>query len=176
MTRLPMIVTHNYDVRYGPFRNVCDLSDDEAEKILREQREPHGRSLKPHYMARRRATEVWLRQESRVKLGRTPLERPIYFFVGDFSDGKDPVRPNSIKLDLAELPPMIATFTYTDSMASYLGSLKANSRCSDAPFFGLVFTRSEIEAIVSRYGMPQTGFIEMQLWDDLALRSVSILR
>jgi hypothetical protein len=144
--RLPDIVTHTFHPQRGPFHNLCALSIGDAERILDEMRAV-GRCVKPDYLARRHATERWLRDARTAKLGATPLEHPIYFFVGDFDDGRDPARPCAITLALGELPAHAITFTYGDSMAS-----------------NEAFTLAEIAAIVADRGMPRS-FVELQLWD-----------
>ena len=153
MSRLPEIVTHTFHPDRGPFRNLCALPDVQAERVLGEMRAV-GRCLHPNYLTRRRATESWLRDVRAMKLGKTPLELPIYFFVGDFADGRDPARPRSVQLPLAELPPHAITFSYGDSMSS-----------------GEAFTLAEVAALVAERGLPQreSDFIELQLWDSSPL-------
>jgi hypothetical protein len=146
VTHLPDIVTHTFHPQRGPFRNLCALSLDDAERIVDEMRAV-GRCMKPDYLARRHATERWLRDARTAKLGATPLEHPIYFFVGDLDDGRDPARPHALTLMLAALPPSAITFTYGDSMSSHEA-----------------FTLAEITAIVAERGMPES-FVELQLWD-----------
>ena len=157
MTRLPTIVTHTFHPQRGPFENLCTLPHDDAERILDEMRAV-GRCLNPSYLARRHATERWLRDARTAKLGATPLDHPIYFFVGDFSagGGRDPARPCALTLALAELPEHAITFTYGDSMSSHEA-----------------FTLAEIAAVVAERGMPQRSFVELQLWDRTPLAAYS---
>src|SRR5262245_52306072 len=115
-TPLPEVVTHIYDPDRGPFRNLCALPDIEAEGILEAIRASGRRRIRPVYLARRRATEAWLADECRRLLGDRPLRHPIYFFLGNFDDGKDPSRPRAIILPLSSLPTDALTFTYGDSM------------------------------------------------------------
>jgi hypothetical protein len=143
---LPEIVTHTFHPQRGPFRNLCTLPLADAEQILDEMRAV-GRCMKPDYLARRHATERWLRDARTAKLGATPCEHPIYFFVGNFDDGRDPARPCAITMALADLPVGAMTFTYGDSMASHEA-----------------FTLAEMTAVVAQRGMP-TSFVELQLWD-----------
>ena len=147
--RLPDVVTHTFHPARGPFHNLCALPDDEASRYLEEMRAV-GRCLHPHYLARRRATEVWLREARTRKLGTTASDFPVYFFVGDFADGRDPARPMALTLPLAELPRHAMTFTYADSMSSQEA-----------------FTLEEMVAVVAEQGVPprDSGFIELQLWD-----------
>src|SRR5215468_1667306 len=118
MPGFPGVVTHNYDPARGPFRNLCALPIPEAEAVLESIRRSGTRTIKPDYLQRRLDAETWLTTQSRLKLGETPLVRPIYFFLGDFADGLDRSRPHSFVLPLTALPPSAVTFTYPDSMSS----------------------------------------------------------
>jgi hypothetical protein len=179
VTRLPANITHNYDPDRGPFRNICTLSGDEAERILNEIRATGKRNLKPNYLQRRLATEEWLRAERTRKLGRPPLAHPIYCFLGDF-DGVDSSRPLSIRIPLASFTREAITFTYPDSMASLPLATRDEHRGDRRPYHGHVFTLEEIEEVVAAFGMPGAGhgrpasrydtFIEAQIWDDRPLR------
>ena len=71
MEAFPEVITHIYDPVRGPCRNICDLSDVEAERVLDEIRSLGQRSIKPDYLARRRQTEDWLIRERRRRLGTT---------------------------------------------------------------------------------------------------------
>lgn len=180
MTRLPANLTHNYDPERGPFRNVCTLSEDEAEHILNEIRASGRRNLKPDYLPRRLATEAWLRAERTRKLGRPRLAHPIYCFLGDL-DWVDASRPRSIRIPLAALTREAVTFTYPDSMASLPLATRAEHRAERRPYHGHVFTLDEIEDVVMTFGLPGAGhgqaasrydtFIEAQIWDDRPLRN-----
>jgi hypothetical protein len=81
MESLPEVITHNYDPRRGPCRNICDLSEVQAERVLDEIRASGLRTIKSDYLKRRRLTEEWLIEESRRLLGPKKLERPVYFFL-----------------------------------------------------------------------------------------------
>ncbi|ESY10540.1 hypothetical protein NKI46_09045 [Mesorhizobium sp. M0615] len=177
MESFPEVITHNYDPRRGPCRNVCELSEEQAERVLDEIRASGLRAIKPNYLERRRLTEEWLIRERRRLLGPTKLERPVYFFLGDFADGKDPSRPSRLVMRLREFPPETLTFTYPDSMASLPIATRDDLRPQRKRYHGQVFTLGEIEAVVAEFGMPgerwktdptmkYDKFIEVQVWDD----------
>ena len=162
MSEFPEIITHNYDPARGACRNLCTLAEPHAEAILDDIRASGKRAIKANYLRRRLATEDWLISEARRKLGPVRLERPIYFFLGDFADGQDQSRPQSLVMPMAAFSPGMLTFTYGDSMAS---------------FHGKVFDLDEIMDAVTRFGMPgdrwktdpsmqHARFIEVQVWDD----------
>lgn len=183
MIPFPDVVTHNYDPDRGAFRNVCELPEAEAETILDQIRATGQRRIESNYLQRRLAVEGWLISESRKKLGTTSLERPIYFFLGDFADGADPSRAMSHVVPLSVFSPSMLTFTYPDSMASFSIATRDDSPCHRKPYHGQVFTLPEIKDVVARFGMPgdrwktdpsmrYDTFIEVQLWNDEPIRQL----
>lgn len=155
----PAVVTHTYDPALPRFRNLCDAAPAEAEAVLRRFRAA-GRAMKSDYMDRRRAAETWMLEKARRILGPTPLARPIYFFLGDFDDGRDAARPAALLLPLAAIPPDCVTFTLGDSL--------------DGPPYRPLLTLRQLEAARLRGDLPPAGeapgrFVEMQLWDDSPL-------
>ncbi len=96
MSAIPGIVTHNYDPLHGPFRNICTLSDAEAQHVLDTIALSGKRLIRENYLRRRRRTETWLLSERQRKMGAPVTEHPIYFFLGDRADGLDRSRPESI--------------------------------------------------------------------------------
>jgi hypothetical protein len=179
MSLLPPIITHNYDPAHGPFRNICTLEYDEAERILEAIRRTGNRKYKPNYLQRRISTEEWLYAERTRKLGKPPLAHPIYFFLGEFH-WTDPARPLSIRIPLIEFSRQTITFTYPDSMTSLPLATLIEHQKDRKPYHGQVFTLDEIENVVSEYGIPgkvidRAGsrydtFIEVQIWDENPLR------
>jgi hypothetical protein len=175
---IPDIVTHNFDPTHGPFGNLCALAPAEAARIFDTIRASGRRRLKPDYLERRLATERRLHEEATRKLGPLPLRHPVYFFLGDFDDGMDASRPSSLVLPLAHFPLAAITFTWPDSMASLPLATKAEHAADRQPYHGDVFTFDEIKAAIVAFGMPAKqshhgSFIEMQLWDDEPLKSLS---
>lgn len=176
MTGLPAVITHIYDPARGPARNLCDLPPPDAERVLDEIRAAGLRHIKANYLRRRLAIEDWLIAERRRKLGETPLQRPIYFFLGDFSDGRDPSRPCSLVMPLVAFRAGTLTFTYPDSMASLPLATRLEWTTERRPYHGQVFTLAEITAAIARYGLPgetsegaagsvHDRFVEVQVWD-----------
>lgn len=89
MQPFPEVITHNYDPSRGVGQNICDLPEVDAKRILHEMNLPGHRRIKSDYLNRRLEVERWLIAKRRKKLGETPLHRPVYFFLGNFADGKD---------------------------------------------------------------------------------------
>ena len=180
MASFPKVMTHNYDPERGAFRNLCELPAPEAESLLQEIRATGNRRIKADYLPRRLEVEDWLLRESRKKLGQTRLRRPIYFFLGDFADGRDPSRPRSFVIPLAAFPNGVLTFTYPDSMASLPIAMRDEHLPHRKDYHGQVFTLDEIQDVVSRFRLPghrwksdpsmrYDRFIEAQLWDSQPL-------
>jgi hypothetical protein len=176
----PEIITHNFDPAHGAGRNICDLAPAEAERVLDEIRASGRRTIKPDYLARRLVVEDWLIAERRHKLGKTPLERPIYGFLGDFADGLDASRPSSLVMSLDAFSSETLTFTYPDSMASLPIATREDHAAHRMPYHGQVFTLAEIREVVTRFGLPgerwrqdpartYDRFIEVQIWDSAPL-------
>ena len=99
MDPIPDVITHNFDPARGALHNICELSERQAELVLDDIRASGTR--KANYLQRRRAVENWLIAECRRKLGPTHLQRPRYFFLGNFADGRDRSRPESLVMPLA---------------------------------------------------------------------------
>ena len=128
MDPIPDLITHNFDPARGALHNICELSERQAELVLGDIRASGTRSIKANYLQRRRAVENWLIAECRRKLGPTHLQRPRYFFLGNFADGRDRSRPESLVIPLAAFSPDTIAFTYPDNMASLaLGRPRSDS-------------------------------------------------
>lgn len=180
MIAFPKIITHNFDPNRVAFRNICELPEVEAELILDEIRAVGTRRIKANYLKRRLAVENWLISESKKRLGSISLERPIYFFLGDFADGQDPTR-RSLVMPLAAFSPDMLTFTYPDSMASLPIATRDDHLPHRKEYHGRVFTLGEIKDVVARFGMPgdrwktdpsmrYDRFIEVQVWNDAPIK------
>lgn len=174
---IPDVVTHNYDPGGVFLGNVCDLEPGEAECVLDRIRQSGRRQIKPNYLRRRFETEAWLIAERHRLLGGTPRERPIYFFLGDFADGKDPSRPCSLVMPLRMLPADVVTFTFPDSMASLPIGTRDEHRQERRPYHGRVFSLNEIKEVIGEFGMPDASwmadhrrrfdrYVEVQVWDE----------
>ena len=174
---LPTVITHNFHPDRGALQNICYLPNENAERIVASIRLGGHAYLKRNYLARRLRTEDWLVAERIRKIGETPLARPIYFFLGNMTDGWDKSRPASIVLPLAMFDVDTITFTFPDSMES---CPQVNSGDhSGGPWHGQVFTFAEVTEMVARHGFPDptlprerrgpNAFIEVQIWDDRPL-------
>jgi hypothetical protein len=177
METIPQIVTHNYDPAAPFLANLCSLTRTHAERALQTIRDSGLRTIKANYLDRRLATEAWLIRERHRLLGNTRLPRPIYFFLGNYADGKDPSRPSSLVMPLSAFPNSVITLTYPDSMTSHSLATREDRWHDRMGYHGRVYTLSEIPRVVQEFGMPFRDedivnsrrfdrFIEMQVWDD----------
>ncbi len=177
MNALPDVITHNYHPEGVFLANLCDLPPDEAEGILQSYRDLGRRTIKADYLRRRLDTEAWLIAERQRLLGHTRRARPIYFFLGDFADGKDPSRPCSLVMPLRAFSQSVLTFTFPDSMASLPIATLDSHRPERRPYHGKVFTLDGIMQVVEEFGLPGVHwqsdhlrrfdrFIEVQVWDE----------
>ena len=177
MRTIPDVITHNYDPKRPFLSSLCDLPTIGAERVLQSIRESGKRTIKADYLSRRLDTETWLIGEKQRLLGPTQRARPVYFFLGDFADGKDLSRPSSIVMPLRLIPDEVLTFTYPDSMASYGIATRESHRFDRQPYHGQVYTKDQIEDVVRAHGLPRREgnmdssrpydrFIEVQIWDE----------
>jgi hypothetical protein len=174
---MPAVVTHNYDPEGAFLGNICDLDPSDAEQVLQRIRSSGRRQIKQNYLRRRLETEDWLIQERRRLLGDTRRERPIYFFLGNYADGKDSSRPCSLVMPLSAFSKDVLTFTMPDSMASFPIGTRDEFRAERQPYHGQVFSLDEIRQVIAEFGMPGDRwktdhsrrfdrFVEVQVWDE----------
>lgn len=182
---LPDFGTHRFRPEYGPFRNLCALSDEEAEGILQQMRDKYGYTwMVPEYLQERRVIETWLREEFRSKGGKILTEHPIYFYLGappkDSASCTIDSSTHEIRVPMPMFDKDTVSFTYPDSMISYGISHQERGRPYRKHYHGQVFTYEEIKQAVATYGFPgesskrhlQTPYdrvIEMQIWDSSSL-------
>ncbi len=174
---VPEFITHNYDPSRPFLKNLCELPPEDAEAVLQDIRASGRRDIKPNYLSRRLATESWLIREKDRCLGPTRLARPIYFFLGNFADGRDLSRPSSFLMPLRMIPEGVVTFTYPDSMASHALATRDVHHGDRQPYHGRIYTKTDIACAIEQYGMPgdrwmtdpskrYDRFIEVQVWDE----------
>ncbi|MBZ0286813.1 MAG: hypothetical protein K8I30_04305 [Anaerolineae bacterium] len=167
---------HYYDCSRGPFRNLSDLPQDEAEAILaaiRERGEGFASQRKTDYLTIRRGLEDLVRGLFIEKGGEPLRERPHYMVVGAcgwlqswFKQGCE------LHIPLANFDPKQVSFTYSDTFP-------AMHYKDGKPYRRQVYTLSELPELIQLYGLPQEWnadgkygpdrYIEAQVWDDRPL-------
>ncbi|HEY1605214.1 MAG TPA: hypothetical protein VGF77_06410 [Allosphingosinicella sp.] len=157
----PRLVTHIYHAGRGPFRNLCELPDDEAHRILAEMRASGRPKLTPEYLARRRATEAWLLRQAEELFGKRPSCRPLYGFLGSFGHSSDPSRPRAIRFELASLGRV--SFTLGDSMSV---ASRTDRRLLGRTALDALFAAGDVGRWdLTDAGRPARDFIEVQIWE-----------
>lgn len=169
---------HYYDEATGPFRNLSDLSPEEAEAVqerLRREGGTFAARRSADYLTVRRELEEVARRLFQAKGGAPARERPHYmtlgacpWLLGWYRCGRE------LRIPAAAFDPRTVSFTY--------GDLFPTMRYRDGkPYRGQVYTWNEIRELIHRYGLPQQWngdgsggperYIEAQVWDDRPLRS-----
>lgn len=168
---MPRIVTHRYDPTTGACPNLCCLPESVAVAILDKLRRESRPTLKENYLSRRRITEEWLRQAASKTLRRELRNRPAYFFLGDFSHGKDASRPANLILPISILPSAAITFTLGDSMTVVEHPNRSVYAIHDVAEMFAANALSDFG--VSDRECFQRRFVEVQLWDRAWIRGLS---
>jgi len=172
----PDFLSHYYEARRGPFRNLSHLPSDEAEGLLARIRQAGttfaaGRA--EDYLQVRRELEDRVRELFAAKGGRPMLRRPHYMILGAcgwvkgwYEDGQE------LRIPLARFRPEEVSFTYGDTFPAM--------RLADGkPHRGQVYTAAELPGVLQAFGLPQEWngegtmgpdrYIEAQVWSDEAI-------
>ena len=171
-----MLLYHYYDLKTGPLRNLSDLDDAEANRILEEIRKNKPDTMcakrQKEYIADRRRFENILRTEFLKKGGL--IERPVphYFVVGK-CDWLASWFENSayIEVDTDNLDTRTISFTYGDSHPTFSDRVKDGKE-----YRKKLYTFDEIFGVIEKYGYPQEWnadgkygperYIEAHIWTD----------
>lgn len=177
MTICPNFLSHYYEKATGPFRNLSDLPNEQAEAILkniRDKGEVFASQRASEYLTVRRNLEQTVRQLFILKGGKPLRERPHYMILGRcawltswYQNGAE------LRIPLSNFSAEIVSFTYGDTFPAM--------RLADGkPYRKIVYTLAEIPELVSTYGLPQTWnhngkqgsdrYIEAQIWANKPLR------
>ena len=183
-----MIDTLFYAYKRGaePFRSLSALSDPEATGLMKDLyvegsvfwdrfKDP------PQYLQMRKQVELWLRSDFVAKGGAPQAAYPIYTILGkpawmQMLDADTLATVLEINVPLSVFGEDEVSFTYPDSMVSFMLDHQRGSEYYLPEFNGKVFTLSEIRSIIEARGMPgdQWGtalpgtlgnYIEAQVWN-----------
>ena len=191
---IPDHVTHYHPAGDPPFRNLCDLGPDEAERVVarlieRRRNDPrHKRAYGALYLDYRRAVEARLRALFRARGGRPERRTPHYFVLGESAwfEGVYP-ETRSVRLPLDALPADQTSFTYPDSgVAMRVGPAFGLPPDPLRPYHERVFMLDDLEQVIASWGLPGYDpaegydgyhlrtfekYIEVQLWSDDPVRA-----
>ena len=171
-----MFLYHYYDKNIGPFKNISDLSLDEANRVLQEIAitKPNVQCAKRNsdYMKARVFYENILRNEFKKKCGLIYRQVPHYMVV-EHSPWLSTWYENSsyIKIPIEMFDIRTISFTYGDSHPTF------SDRINDGKEYRKkLYMYDEILEIIEKYGLPQDWnddgsygperYIEAHIWSD----------
>ncbi len=183
---------HIYRKGSEPFRSLSALSDSDAMKIMQDFYVEGAifweRFKDPgQYLHTRRQIEQWLRQEFIAKGGAPQESYPIYMILGrskwllTAADAATRATTAKIQIPLSLFQEGDVSFTYPDSMVSFLLANQKESAYYLPDYHGRIFTLSEIRSIIYSNGLPGekwgtnlpsflANYIEAQVWNQDPLR------
>jgi hypothetical protein len=178
---------HVYRKGTIPFQSLSALSDADATKIMQnlyiEGAIFWERFENPaQYLKTRRQIEYRLREEFIAKGGKPRESYPIYMIYGrskwliEAPDAKTLSTTTEIQIPLSLFQKQDLSFTYPDSMVSFLLLNQKDSPYYLSDFHGKVFILDEIQALVQSNGLPGgkwgnnlpryfANYIEVQVWN-----------
>lgn len=174
-----MFLYHYYDKDYGPFRNISELDEESAAKVMREiANEKVGafcNQRNTDYFKMRRYYEQILRTEFLKKGGKIERTVPHYMVIEECKFLESwYVNSTYLKIDISEFDPKTLSFTYGDSHPTF--SDKVND---GKEYRKQLYTYDEIFAVIDKYGYPQDWnsdgrfgperYIEVHVWSDEVL-------
>lgn len=171
-----MYLYHYFDKSVGPFCNLSELTEEEAEKVLKNIKknkpDSFGAKRNPDYMKARLYYEEILRNEFLKKGGNIKRKVPHYMIV-EHSPWLSSWYENSayIKIPVEEFDLSTISFTYGDSHPTF------SDRVNDGKEYRKkLYTYEEILPIIKKYGLPQEWnsegkygserYIEAHIWSD----------
>ncbi len=171
-----MFLYHYFDKKIGPFKNLSDLSVEDANMILQKIviTKPNVQCAKrsSDYMQLRVYYENILRNEFQKKGGLIHRQVPHYMVV-EHSPWLSTWYENSsfIKIPIEEFDLRTVSFTYGDSHPTF------SDRINDGKEYRKkLYTYDEILGIIEKYGLPQEWnndgkygperYIEAHIWSD----------
>ena len=178
----PLNLCHYFEKSTGPFRNLSDLTLDEAHAVqnnLHKDEKVFASKRQSNYLEIRRDLEQKARELFILKGGKPKRKVPHYMTFGECHWFNEWYRHTDvIKIPIDKFDLDILSFTY--------GDLFPTMRFNDQkPYRKKVFTYNEILQIIDTYGLPQEWnkdgklaperYIEVQVWDDTILRNLGYI-
>jgi len=179
-----MYLYHYYDKSIGPFKNLSDISIEEANKVLRDiaNTKPDVQCAKrqENYMQMRHYYEDILRSEF-IKKGGVISRKSPHYMVIEHSPWLSTWFENSafIKIPIEEFDLRTVSFTYGDSHPTF------SERVNDGKEYRKkLYTYEEILEVIKKYGLPQDWnndgkygperYVEAHIWSDEIIRLYKI--
>jgi len=180
-------LVHAYKRDTEPFRSLSALSDVEAVDIMKDLyvegsvfwerfKDPAG------YLQLRRQVEDWLRSEFIAKGGKPRASYPVYMMLGrsrwvqTMLDATTLATTRELQVPLSIFRECDLSFTYPDSMVSFILNDQRDPEYYLPEYHGKVFTLCEMRSIVEANGLPGwkwgtnlpgdlANYIEAQIWN-----------
>jgi hypothetical protein len=178
---------HYYRKGSEPFQSLSTLSEIDAVELMSFlyiqgaifwERFKHP----AEYLRRRREIENTMHQEFISKGGNPQLRFPIYMVLGRSKWALEVVDESTLETTVEkEIPLSIfnesdISFTYPDSMVSYMFAKQKDPKFYQSDYHGKIFTLPEIVKIINANGMPGeewktnmpenlANYIEAQVWN-----------
>lgn len=175
-----MFLYHYFDKTVGAFKNISDISVNEAKAVLDDikRTKPNAQSAMRHdkYVEYRRNCEKIIRTEFIKKGGFAERTSPHYMVV-EHSPWLSTWFENNtfIKIPVREFDLNTVSFTYGDSMPTF------SPKVNDGKEYRMkLYTYDEILKIIEKYGLPQNWnddgkygperYIEAHIWSDETIK------
>jgi hypothetical protein len=188
---IPSFLTHCYEAERGPFKNICDLSDDELDGLISVEKDADTAfnrfSLGRNFFKIRRAADDLLIEKYREKFGFAPHTRPFYAVLGDFDRTSSMYRNGKgVRIDLSRLSRQQVTFMYPDHFVLVWSKglfppppalFPPPYFYSYEPFHDLLLTYDELPEAVRTYSIDAriarakqlnmwvSSYVEAHIWD-----------
>ncbi len=178
---------HFYKNGTEPFQSLSALPDSDAIQIMQDLYVKGAvfwqRFQEPkQYLQARRQIEQWLFEAFIAKGGAPQQSYPIYMILGrsrwllTAADAATLATTAEIQVPLALFQECDISFTYPDSMVSFMVAGQKDAEYYLADYHGKLFTLSEILSIVESNGLPGekwgtnlpghlANYIEAQVWN-----------
>lgn len=170
---------HYYEKSRGPFVNLSDLSETQAEEVqesLRKQNDVMASRRDKGYVLRRRELEEHARELFISKGGRPVRKAPHYMVVGTCPWLMNWYKESAcVQIHISRFEPDTLSFSYGDLFPTF------SPRVNDGKEYRRqIYTYPEILELINKYGLPQDWnsdgslgperYIEVQVWDDEPLQ------
>lgn len=168
--------------RGEPFRSLTSVGQEHIRQVIKGLNDQNtwglSRFSDPDYLPQRFEAEERLRQRFIDNGGKPALRNPIYFFLGRHSGFENHESNIGYLIDLKDLDPYSISFTYGDSMFSFVqqnrafaGSKYLNPLCAD------VYSLETLPQLFGHSSFPKSDplHIEAHLWIQPNLETVKRL-
>jgi hypothetical protein len=188
--KIRSFLTHYYEAERGPFKNVCDLTEEEIDHLISVEKDAETGfnrfALGRDFFKIRRTADDLLIERYGEKFGFSPLGRPFYAVLGEFDRTLSMYRlGRSIRLDMSRFSREQVTFMYPDHFVLVWSkglyppprALFGSSTYSYEAIHDCLFTYDELPEAFVTYSLEDritrakrrdlwvSSYIEAHVWD-----------